>query len=65
MGAINLFYELQTIDRDLVGIPLNYRFPSSTLAWLVPLILASAVAAAIVPAENAVRMPLAEALEYE
>jgi putative ABC transport system permease protein len=65
MGAINLFYNLQTIDRDLVGIPLNYEFPAAMLGWLGPLILAAALAASIIPAENAVRAPLAEALEYE
>jgi putative ABC transport system permease protein len=64
-GALNLYYELQMIDRDLIGIPLSYQFPAGLASWLLPLILLAAFVASIVPAETAVRSSLTEALEYE
>jgi len=65
IGAVNLYYELQMIQHDLAGFPLQYKFPAGVTAVLFPLILAAAFAAAIWPAETAVRSPLVEALEYE
>ena len=65
VGAINLYYELQVIQHDLTGIPLSYRFPVGIATLLIPIILGSAFASAILPAENAVRSSLVEALEYE
>jgi putative ABC transport system permease protein len=65
MGAVNLYYELQMIQHDLDGFPLQYEFPAAMVAALFPLILVAALAAAIWPAEIAVRSPLVEALEYE
>jgi putative ABC transport system permease protein len=64
-GAVNLFYELQVIQTDLTGIPLEYKFPFSIAALLVPVILGAALASAILPSETAVRSSLVEALEYE
>ena len=65
LGAINLYYILQIVHRDVVGMRLDYQFPTSVVAALVPTILASAFVAAIWPAESAVRGSLVEALEYE
>jgi putative ABC transport system permease protein len=65
IGAINLYYELQVIQHDLTGIPLSYEFPLAIVAMLVPIILGTAFASAILPAETAVRSSLVEALEYE
>jgi putative ABC transport system permease protein len=64
-GAIVLYYELQAIRNDLTGMPLDYVFPLSIAAVLIPVILGAALAAAILPAETAVRGSLVEALEYE
>jgi putative ABC transport system permease protein len=64
-GAVNLYYELETIQHDLTGIPLSYEFPLGIVAILVPVILGSAFASAILPGESAVRTSLVEALEYE
>ncbi len=64
-GAINLYYDLQVIQTDLTGIPLEYKFPFSIAALLFPVILGAALAAAILPSETAVRSSLVEALEYE
>jgi putative ABC transport system permease protein len=64
-GAINLYYELQIIQHDLTGIPLSYRFPIGVVAMLVPVILGTSFASALLPAETAVRTSLVEALEYE
>jgi putative ABC transport system permease protein len=64
-GAIALYYELQAIQHDLMGMPLDYIFPVGIAALLVPVILGAALAAAIWPAESAVRGSLVEALEYE
>jgi putative ABC transport system permease protein len=65
IGAINLYYELQVIQHDLTGIPLSYQFPVGIVMLLIPIILGSAFASAILPAETAVRSSLVEALEYE
>ena len=65
LGAINLYYILQIIHQDIAGMRLEYQFPLTVVAALVPTILASAFIAAIWPAESAVRGSLVEALEYE
>jgi putative ABC transport system permease protein len=65
LGAINLYYILQIVHRDIAGMRLDYQFPTTVVAALVPTILASAFVAAIWPAESAVRGSLVEALEYE
>ena len=64
-GAINLYYTLGVLKRDLGGIDLDYIFPVSFMALMVPVILIAALIAAIGPAESAVRGALVEALEYE
>ena len=64
-GAINLYYMLQIVQRDVAGLRLSYEFPVTTTLVLVPAILAAAFVAAIWPAESAVRGSLVEALEYE
>ena len=65
IGAINLYYELRAVGHDMAGFSLNYMFPLSVAAMLVPVILIAAWGAAIMPAESAVRSSLIEALEYE
>jgi len=64
-GAINLYYELEVIQHDLTGIPLSYEFPLAIVGLLVPVILGTSFASALLPAEKAVRTSLVEALEYE
>jgi putative ABC transport system permease protein len=64
-GAINLYYMLQIVQRDVAGLRLGYEFPIATALTLVPILLAAAFTAAIWPAESAVRGSLVEALEYE
>src|SRR5262249_47458924 len=65
LGAINLYYILEIVRRDIAGMRLDYTFPVSTVAALVPTILGAAFVAALWPAESAVRGSLVEALEYE
>ena len=65
LGAIELYYLLQIVEKDIAGMHLDYRFPFGTVAALVPTILAAAFVAAIWPAESAVHGSLVEALEYE
>ena len=65
VGALNLYYILQIVHRDIAGMRLDYVVPVSTMAMLVPTILTAAFVAAIWPAESAVRGSLVEALEYE
>jgi putative ABC transport system permease protein len=64
-GAVNLYYILQIVHRDIAGMRLDYAFPFSVALALVPTILAAAFVAAIWPAESAVHGSLVEALEYE
>jgi putative ABC transport system permease protein len=65
LGAINLYYLLQIVQRDAVGMRLNYEFPVTTMLALVPVMLTAAFVAALWPSEAAVRRPLVEALTYE
>ncbi|HLH32109.1 MAG TPA: FtsX-like permease family protein [Terriglobia bacterium] len=65
LGAINLYYLLGILKRDLGGVDLDYIFPVTFMLLMIPMILVSAFAAAIGPAESAVRGTLVEALEYE
>ncbi len=64
-GAVFLYYELQVIQVDLTGFPLNYEFPVGIALLLIPVILAAAFGSALLPGETAVRSSLVEALEYE
>jgi putative ABC transport system permease protein len=64
-GAIVLFYLLEMVRRDFSGMPLDYAFPWTVAAALVPVMLGSALIAAIGPGESAIRSRLVEALEYE
>jgi putative ABC transport system permease protein len=65
LGAINLYYSLGMVKRDMGGMDLDYIFPLAFVAFMIPTILAAAFVAAIGPAESAVRGSLVEALEYE
>jgi putative ABC transport system permease protein len=65
LGIINIYYTLGMVRRDLGGLDLDYIFPTPMALALVPVILVAAFAAAIGPAETAVRGSLVEALEYE
>jgi putative ABC transport system permease protein len=65
LGAVNLYYILQIVHHDVGGMRLDYSFPTDVVLALVPIILGSALVAAIWPAESAVRGSLVEALEYE
>ena len=64
-GALNLYYILEIVHRDIAGMRLDYSLPLPTIGMLVPIILAAAFVAAIWPAESAVHGSLVEALEYE
>jgi putative ABC transport system permease protein len=65
LGAINLYYSLGMLKRDLGGVDLDYIFPVAFVAFMIPTILTASFIAAIGPAESAVRGSLVEALEYE
>jgi putative ABC transport system permease protein len=65
LGAVNLYYILQVVHRDIAGMRFDYVFPVQVALGLVPTILVAAFVAALWPAESAVRGSLVEALEYE
>ena len=58
---MNIFYALSIFS----GHALEFRFPGLLAAELLPMLVAAALVAAIVPAEAAVRASLISALEYE
>ncbi|MBS1819886.1 MAG: ABC transporter permease [Acidobacteria bacterium] len=64
-GAVNLYYILEIVHRDIAGMRLDYVFPVRVALALVPTMLGAAFIAALWPAESAVRGSLVEALEYE
>jgi len=65
LGAINLYYLLEIVQRDAVGMRLDYRYPAGTMLALVPIMLAAAFVAALWPSEAAARRSPVEALAYE
>jgi putative ABC transport system permease protein len=65
LGAVNLYYILEIVRRDVAGMQLEYQFPLTVTLVVAPVILIAAFLAAIWPAEVAVRGRLVEALEYE
>ena len=65
VGALNLYYVLDIVRRDVAGLRLDYSYPVTTVMVLIPAMLVAAFVAALWPAESAVRTPLVEALEYE
>ncbi len=65
LGAVQLYYSLEVSRRDLAGLRLDYEYPFTMAAYLLPTMLAAAFLAALGPAESAVRGSLVEALEYE
>ena len=65
LGAIHLYFVLQISERDYPGLRFDYTYPYLLSLALFPVMLVAAVAAAIGPAESAVRGSLVEALEYE
>jgi putative ABC transport system permease protein len=65
LGAVNLYYVLQIVRRDIAGMELEYQFPLTVTLVVAPVILGAAFLAAVWPAEAAVRGRLVEALECE
>jgi ABC-type lipoprotein release transport system permease subunit len=65
LGAVNLYYILEMVQRDIIGMRLDYQYPAATMLALIPIMLATAFVAALWPSEAAVRCSLVEALEYE
>jgi putative ABC transport system permease protein len=65
LGAINLYYLLEIVQRDAVGMRLDYQYPAGTMLALVPIMLAAAFVAALWPSEAAARRSPVEALAYE
>ena len=65
LGAVNLYYTLGITERDFAGMRLDYIYPFAIALALLPLIAGVAWAAALGPAESALRGSLVEALEYE
>lgn len=65
LGAVNLYYVLEIVRRDIAGLRLDYQFPAAVAVVVVPVILGAALLAAVWPSRVAVRGSLVEALEYE
>ncbi len=65
LGAINLYYTLEIVRRDLIGMRLEYSYPLTVMLVVVPVMLTAAFVAALWPAKSAVRGSLVQALEYE
>jgi putative ABC transport system permease protein len=64
-GAINLYYVLEIVRSDIVGMRLHYQFPFAIALQVVPLILAAAFVAALLPSASVLRGSLIQALEHE
>jgi putative ABC transport system permease protein len=65
LGAVHLYFVLEISYRDYPGLRFDYMYPFTIALMLVPVLVVAAFAAALGPAEAAVRGSLVEALEYE
>jgi putative ABC transport system permease protein len=65
MGAVHLYCLLEMTSRDVPGLRFDYLYPYGIALLLVPMILLTALAGALLPAESAARGSLTQALEYE
>jgi putative ABC transport system permease protein len=65
LGAVLLYYSVEVVRRDLIGLDIGYAYPFGMVLAIAPVMLAAAFLAALLPAESAVRGSLVEALEYE
>lgn len=65
LGALNLYYLLSVTRLDISGFSLDYQFPWILAAFLFPIMLITALGAALGPGQSAVRDSLVEGLEYE
>ena len=65
LGAVHLYCVLEMTSRDFPGLRFDYAYPYSVAAALFPIIVVTAIAGAMIPAEAAVRGSLIAALEYE
>ncbi|MBM3812790.1 MAG: FtsX-like permease family protein [Acidimicrobiia bacterium] len=65
VGAVTLYYNLEMLKRDAIGLLLPFEYPYGFAAALLPVILLVSFVAALWPGEAAVRASLVESLEYE
>jgi putative ABC transport system permease protein len=65
LGAINLYYVLEMVRRDMTGMRFDFAYPVAIALTIAPTIVAAAWVAAVWPAESAIRASLVAALEYE
>ena len=65
LGAVNLYYILEIVHRDIAGMRLDYAFPVPTLWRWCRRFWPRRSSPRIWPAESAVHGSLVEALEYE
>jgi putative ABC transport system permease protein len=65
VGAIQLYCMLELSSRDFPGLRFDYLYPYGVAILLFPVILVTALAGAVLPAEAAARGSLTQALEYE
>jgi putative ABC transport system permease protein len=65
MGGLTLYYNLEMLRRDAIGMHLPFEYPYGFALLLLPVILGASFLAALWPGEAAVRASLVESLEYE
>ena len=65
LGGVLLWFAIRVNQSDAFGYTYGFLYPVAFAFLLVPIILVSAWAASIGPAETAVRRSPASALEYE
>ncbi len=64
-GVVMIFFNLHMLHRDLGGLRVDFIFPYAFVALMTPVVVLCSFAAALWPAESAVRASLVESLEYE
>lgn len=64
-GLMNAYYLVNTATRLVAGFTLPLVFPASMILAAVPLVLLSAIIASWLPARNAAKLNVIEAISYE
>lgn len=65
LGGIGLAYLINLVTYPLAGQPVPFHLDAATLAGCAAAAVAIAVAAGLLPARRAARLPVIEALQYE
>jgi putative ABC transport system permease protein len=64
-GMMNAYFLINTAAKIVAEFDLPFRFPYAVIGFAIPMVIATAIVAAWLPARHAARMQIAESIGYE